>query len=50
MSDFFPTFMWVVRDFVLEMRGEDGAALQERLPCEPLECVRGCRAAPTAPV
>ena len=42
LSDFFPTFMWVVRDFVLEMRGEDGAALQESEYLEEaLRCGRG---------
>ena len=42
LSDFFPTFMWVVRDFVLEMRAEDGAALQESEYLEEaLRCGRG---------
>ena len=29
VGDFFPHFLWVVRDFILEMRGADGSALQE---------------------
>ena len=42
LSDFFPTFMWVVRDFVLEMRGEDGTALEESEYLEEaLRCGRG---------
>ena len=42
LSDFFPQFMWVVRDFVLEMRAEDGAALQESEYLEEaLRCGRG---------
>ena len=42
LSDFFPQFMWVVRDFVLEMQAEDGTALEEgQYLEEALRCGRG---------
>lgn len=42
LANFFPTFMWVVRDFVLELRAEDGSLLQEKGYLEEaLRCDRG---------
>ena len=44
LAHFFPTFLWVVRDFVLELRSESGSALEESEYLEEaLRCTGGAK-------
>jgi hypothetical protein len=44
LAHFFPTFLWVVRDFVLELRSESGSVLEESEYLEEaLRCTGGAK-------